>query len=101
MAGLPDELQAILDQIKTGKVGVDSGSTPSTAWSTGWSTAAAVMAGALLISRRAQPGGRFVPGARPGCRRRRGATSQRLVARRQTQRSWVSRLRRITEVARH
>jgi hypothetical protein len=101
VAGLPGQLQAILDQIKTGKVGVDFRVHAVDRLVDGLVTAAAVMARALLISTRVSPvvGSFSVPGlvvADVGV-----LTLQRLVARRQMQRSWVSRLRRTTEVARH
>jgi hypothetical protein len=105
VSGLPDELQAILEQIKTGKVGVDfrvhDADHAVDRLVDGLVTAAAVMAGAQLISRRASPmvGSFSVPGlavAGVGV-----LTWQRLIARRQTQQSWVSRVRKITEFARH
>jgi ubiquinone biosynthesis protein len=105
VAGLPDELQAILEQIKTGQVGIDfrvhDADHAVDRLVDGLVTAASVMAGAQLISRRASPmlGSFSVPGlvvAGVGV-----LTWQRLVARRRTQQTWVSRARRIAELARH
>ena len=105
MTGLPDELQAILEQVKAGKVGVDfrvhDADHAVDRLVDGLITAAAVIAGAELVSRRASPmvGQYSVPGLlATGV----GVLSwQRLVARRRTRRSLVSRARRAVEVARH
>jgi ubiquinone biosynthesis protein len=105
VAGLPDELQATLEQIKTGEVGIDfrihDADHAIDRLVDGLVTAASVMAGAQLISRRASPmlGSFSVPGlvaAGVGV-----VTWQRLVARRRPQQSWVSRARRMAELARH
>ena len=103
VAGLPDQLQAILEQIKTGEVGIDfrvhDADHAVDRLVDGLVTAASIMAGAQLISRRASPmvGSFSVPGlvvAGVGV-----LTWQRLVARRRTPQSWVSRARRIAEFA--
>jgi ubiquinone biosynthesis protein len=105
VAGLPDELQAILEQIKTGEVGIDfrvhDADHAIDRLVDGLVTAAAVMAGSQLISRRAGPmlGPFSAPGlvvAGVGV-----LTWQRLIARRHPRQTWVSRARRIAEVARH
>ena len=94
IAGLPDQVQAILDQVRTGKAAVDfrvhDADHAVDRLVDGLVTAAAVMAGAELISRRASPmvGPFSVPGlvaAGVGV-----LTWQRLIARRES-RSWVSR----------
>ena len=104
VAGLPDELHAILEQVTAGKVGVDfrvhDADHAVDRLVDGLITAAAVIAGAELVSRRAGPMVRSfsVPGL--------VATGvavvswQRLIARRRTRRSWVSRARRAVEAAR-
>jgi len=103
VASLPDDLQAILDQARTGKVGVDfrvhDADHAVDRLVDGLVTAASVMAGAELISRRASPmlGPFSVPGlvaAGVGV-----LTWQRLLARRRTQRSWVSRARKLVQAA--
>ncbi len=104
VAGLPDELQAILDQVRSGKLGVDfrihDADHAIDRLVDGLVTAASVLAGAQLISRRASPmvGSFSVPGlvaAGVGV-----VTWQRLVARRRPQTTWVSRARKIAETAR-
>jgi len=94
IAGLPDQVQAILDQVRTGKAAVDfrvhDADHAVDRLVDGLVTAASVMAGAELISRRASPmvGPFSVPGlvaAGVGV-----LTWQRLIARRGS-RSWVSR----------
>jgi ubiquinone biosynthesis protein len=105
VSGLPDELQAILEQIKTGEAGIDfrvhDADHAIDRLVDGLVTAAAVMAGAELISRRASPmlGSFSVPGLVAASVA--VLTWQRLVARRHPQQSWVSRARRIAESARH
>jgi len=103
VASLPDDLQAIMDQVRTGKVGVDfrvhDADHAVGRLVDGLVTAASVMAGAELISRRASPmlGPFSVPGlvaAGVGV-----LTWQRLLARRRTQRSWVSRARKLVQAA--
>jgi ubiquinone biosynthesis protein len=94
IAGLPEQVGAILDQVRTGKAAVDfrvhDADHAVDRLVDGLVTAAAVMAGAELISRRASPmiGPFSVPGlvaAGVGV-----LTWQRLIARRGS-RSWVSR----------
>ncbi len=105
LSSLPNELQSILEQVRTGKVGVDfrvhDADHAVDRLVDGLVTAASVMAGAELISRRASPmlGPFSVPGlVAVGV----GVVSwQRLRARRRTQRSWVSRARELVQVARH
>ncbi|HXR22060.1 MAG TPA: hypothetical protein VN786_05855 [Acidimicrobiales bacterium] len=105
LASLPDELQSILEQVRTGKVGVDfrvhDADHAVDRLVDGLVTAASVMAGAELISRRASP--MLGPFSAPGLVAAGvGVVSwQRLRARRRTQRSWVSRARELVEVARH
>jgi ubiquinone biosynthesis protein len=105
IAGLPDELHGILEQVRAGQLGVDfrihDADHAIDRLVDGLVTAASVLAGAQLISRRASPmvGPFSVPGlvaAGVGV-----VTWQRLVARRRPQRSWVSRAREVVEVARH
>ena len=104
MAGLPDELQAILEQVKTGKVGVDfrvhDADHAVDRLVDGLITAAAVIAGAELVSRRAGPmvgsfsaSGLVATGVAV-------VSWQRLIARRRTRQSWVSRARRAVEAGR-
>ena len=104
MAGLPDELQGILDQVRAGKLGVDfrihDADHAIDRLVDGLVTAASILAGAQLISRRASPmvGSFSLPGlvaAGVGV-----VTWQRLVARRREQSSWVTRARKVAEVAR-
>jgi len=103
VAGLPDDLHDILDQIRSGKLGVDfrihDADHAVDRLVDGLVTAASVLAGAQLISRRVSPmvGSFSVPGLVAV-----GAgvlTWQRLVARRQPQTSWVSRVRKFGEMA--
>jgi ubiquinone biosynthesis protein len=104
VAGLPDELQAILEQIRSGNVGIDfrihDADHAVDRLVDGLVTAASVLAGAQLISRRAGPtvGSFSVPGlvaAGVGV-----LTWQRLVARRKTRQTWVTRARKAIEMAR-
>ncbi len=105
IAGLPDELQGILEQVRTGRVGVDfrvhDADHAVDRLVDGLVTAASVMAGAELISRRASPmvGPFSVPGlVAVGV----GVfTWQRLRARRRTRASWVTRARELVEVNRN
>jgi ubiquinone biosynthesis protein len=103
IARVPGDLQAIMQQIRTGKMALDfqvhdaDGAVDRLV--DGLVTAASVIAGAELISRRAGPmvGPFSVPGliaAGVGL-----ATWQRLIARRQSQ-SWVTRVRRVAQLAR-
>jgi ubiquinone biosynthesis protein len=104
VSGLPEDIQAVLEQLRTGNLGVDFRvRDPDHAVDhlvDGVVTGASVLAGAQLISRRAGPlvGGLSVPGliaAGVGI-----VTWRRLVARRETTRSWVERARSIAEAAR-
>ena len=104
-ADLPDALRALLDQARSGKFGVEvqlrDADHSLDNLVDGIVAAAALLAGAQLISHRARPlvGSLSVPGlVAAGV----GAfTWQRLAARRQPQRSWVGRARRVADVARH
>jgi ubiquinone biosynthesis protein len=104
VAGLPTDIGAILEQLRSGRLGVDFRvRDPDHAVDhlvDGLITGASVLAGAQLISRRAGPlvAGLSVPGlvaAGVGL-----ATWQRLVARRETTRSWVERARSMAEAIR-
>jgi ubiquinone biosynthesis protein len=104
LATLPDELESILEQARTGTLGVDfrvhDADRSIDRLVDGLVTAASLLAGAQLISRRASPmvGGFSLPGlvaAGVGV-----VTWQRLVAKRRPQRSWVSRARDLAAVAR-
>jgi ubiquinone biosynthesis protein len=104
VAGLPDELEAILEQIKTGQLHIDfrvhDEDQAVDRLVDGLVIAASVMAGSQLISRRTAPmlGPFSVPGlvaAGVGV-----LTWQRLVTRRRPQQSWVTRVRRAAELAR-
>jgi hypothetical protein len=97
IASLPDELGGILEQIRTGKLGVDfrvhDADHAIDRLVDGLIAASSVLAGAQLISRRASPMLRAfsIPGlVAVGV----GVVSwQRLVARRQPSRTWVTRAR--------
>ena len=104
VAGLPDELTAILDQIRKGTLGVDfrvhDVDHAVDRLVDGLVTAATVLAGAQLISRRSGPmvGPFSVPGlvaAGVGV-----LTWQRLVARRRPHESMVARARKMAELSR-
>lgn len=104
VARLPDDLAAVLEQLRTGTLGVDFRvRDPDHAIDhlvDGLVTGASVLAGAQLISRRAGPllGGVSVPGlaaAVVGL-----LTWQRLIARRETSRSWVTRARNLARATR-
>mgnify|MGYP003403520095 FL=1 len=107
LAGLPDEIQAILDQAKTGQVGIEfrvqdadqvvDSSVDSSV--DGLITAATAIAGAELVSRRARPLVRnySVPGlVAAGVA---AAAWQRLIARRRARPSLLARARKALEVA--
>jgi ubiquinone biosynthesis protein len=103
VARLPDDLGAMLEQLRTGKLGVDLRvRDPDHAVDhlvDGLVTGASVLAGAQLVSRRAGPlvAGLSVPGlvaAAVGI-----VTWQRLIARRETSRSWVTRARELARSA--
>jgi ubiquinone biosynthesis protein len=103
LARMPGDLQSVLQQLRTGKVGVDfrlhDADRSVDQLVDGLVTAASLIAGAELVSRRARPmfGPFSVPGlvvAGVGL-----FTWQRLIARRQNQ-SWVTRARRIAQLAR-
>jgi ubiquinone biosynthesis protein len=102
IAGLPNDVQAVLDQVRTGKVGIDfrvhDADHAVDRLVDGLVTAASLMAGAQLISRRTAPmvGPFSVPGlvvAGVGL-----ATWQRLIARRRSG-TWVSRARSVAKIA--
>jgi ubiquinone biosynthesis protein len=104
LGDLPDEVEAILQQIRTGTLGVDfrihDADQAVDRLVDGVVTAASIMAGAQLISRKSGPtvGGISVPGliaAGVGV-----VTWQRLIARRGQPRSWVTRARRVADMAR-
>jgi ubiquinone biosynthesis protein len=104
ISGLPDDLRAILEQIRTGSVGIDfrihDADHAVDRLVDGIVTAASMMAGAQLISRRTAPlvGPFSIPGllaAAVGV-----ATWQRLVARRKPHPSLVTRARKALDVAR-
>jgi ubiquinone biosynthesis protein len=104
ISGLPDDLRAILDQVRTGKVGVDfrihDADHAVDQLVDGLVTAASLLAGAQLVSRQTGPmlGPFSVPGlvvAGVGL-----ATWQRLIARRRP-RSWVSRARSVAGIIGH
>ncbi len=101
---LPDDVEAILDQLRAGALGVDfrvrDVEHAIDNLVDGLVTSASVLAGAQLISRRAGPtlGGVSIPGlvaAGVGM-----VTWQRLVARRETTRSWVTRARELAQARR-
>jgi ubiquinone biosynthesis protein len=104
LATLPDQLESILEQARTGTLGVDfrihDPDRSIDRLVDGLVTAASLMAGAQLISRRASPmvRGFSLPGlvaAGVGV-----VTWQRLIAKRHPQRSWVSRTRDLATVLR-
>jgi ubiquinone biosynthesis protein len=104
VATLPDELEAILEQVRTGTLGVDfrvhDPDRSIDRLVDGLVTAASLMAGAQLISRQASPMVRGVslPGlvaAGVGV-----VTWQRLIAKRRPHRTWVSRVRQLAAVRR-
>ncbi len=94
---LPDDVESLLEQLRSGSLGVDfrvrDADHAVDHLVDGLVTAASVLAGAQLIARRAGPtlAGVSIPGlvaAGVGV-----MTWQRLVARRETTRSWVTRAR--------
>jgi ubiquinone biosynthesis protein len=94
---LPDDLESVLEQLRSGSLGVDfrvrDADHAVDHLVDGLVTAASVLAGAQLIARRAGPtlAGVSIPGLVAS-----GVgvmTWQRLVARRETTRSWVTRVR--------
>jgi ubiquinone biosynthesis protein len=102
ITGLPDELEAILNQVRTGKLAVDfqvhDADHAVDRLVDGLVTAASLIAGAELTSRRTGPmvGPVSIPGLLVG-----GVgliTWQRLIARRRGG-SWVTRARRLARVA--
>jgi ubiquinone biosynthesis protein len=104
ISGLPDDLRAILEQIRTGTVGIDfrihDADHAVDRLVDGIVTAASIVAGAQLVSRRAAPllGPFSVPGlvaAGVGV-----ATWQRLITRRKPHDSWVTRARKTLDIAR-
>jgi ubiquinone biosynthesis protein len=104
ISGLPDDLRAILEQIRTGRVGIDfrihDADHAVDRLVDGLVIAASLMAGAQLIARRTTPlAGPFsIPGllaAGVGV-----ATWQRLITRRKPRDSWVTRARKALDVAR-
>ena len=104
ISGLPDDLRAILEQIRTGSVGIDfrihDADHAVDRLVDGIVTAASMMAGAQLISRRTAPlvGPFSIPGllaAGVGV-----ATWQRLIARRKPHDTMVTRVRKALDIAR-
>jgi ubiquinone biosynthesis protein len=104
ISGLPDDLRAILEQIRTGRLGIDfrvhDADHAVDRLVDGVVTAASMLAGAQLISRRAAPlvGPFSIPGllaAAAGV-----VTWQRLVARRKPRDTMVTRARKALDVAR-
>ena len=104
ISGLPDDLRAILEQIRTGSVGIDfrihDADHTVDRLVDGLVTAASIMAGAQLISRRAAPlaGAFSIPGllaAAVGV-----ATWQRLITRRKPHDTLVTRARKTLDIAR-
>ena len=104
ISGLPDDLRAILEQIRTGSVGIDfrihDADHTVDRLVDGLVTAASIMAGAQLISRRTAPlaGAFSIPGllaAAVGV-----ATWQRLITRRKPRDTLVTRVRKTLDVAR-
>jgi ubiquinone biosynthesis protein len=105
ISGLPEQLEAVLEEVRTGKFGVDfrvyDADHAVDRLIDGLVTAASVMAGAQLISRRTGPmvGPFSIPGlvaAGVGV-----LTWQRLVLRRRSQKTWVSRAAKAVEIAKH
>lgn len=103
--GLPGQLQAVLDQVRAGNVSVDfrahDADHATDRLVDGLLAAASILAGAHLVARRASPmlGPFSVPGlvaAGMGV-----LTWRRLVSHRKAPQSWVTRARKIGEVARH
>jgi ubiquinone biosynthesis protein len=104
ISGLPDDLRAILEQIRTGRVGIDfrvhDADHAVDRLVDGLVTAASMMAGAQLISRRAAPlvGPFSVPGLLATAA---GVVAwQRLVARRKPRDTMVTRALKALDVAR-
>ena len=104
ISGLPDDLRAILEQIRTGSVGIDfrihDADHAVDRLVDGLVIAASVMAGAQLISRRTAPlvGAFSIPGLLAA-----GAgviTWQRLITRRKPRDTFVTRARKALDVAR-
>jgi ubiquinone biosynthesis protein len=104
LGGLPDDIETLLEQLRTGTLGVDFRvHDPDHAVDhlvDGLITSASVLAGAQLVARRAGPlvAGVSLPGliaTAVGL-----ATWQRLIARRETTRSWVERARTIAQTTR-
>ena len=104
ISGLPDDLRAILEQIRTGSVGIDfrihDADHTVDRLVDGLVTAASIMAGAQLISRRTAPlaGAFSIPGllaAAVGV-----ATWQRLITRRKPHDTLVTRARKTLDIAR-
>ena len=104
ISGLPDDLRAILEQIRTGRVGIDfrihDADHVVDRLVDGLVTAASMMAGAQLISRRTAPlvGPFSLPGLVAA-----GAgvlAWQRLIARRKPRDTMVTRVRKAVDVAR-
>jgi ubiquinone biosynthesis protein len=104
ISGLPDDLRAILEQIRTGRVGIDfrvhDADHAVDRLVDGIVTAASMMAGAQLISRRTAPlAGPFsIPGllaAGVGI-----VTWQRLITRRKPRDTLVTRARKAVDIAR-
>ena len=103
-SGLPDDLRAILDQARTGSVGIDFRVHDSDhavdRLVDGLVTAASLLAGAQLISRRTAPlaGQLSIPGlvaASVGV-----VTWQRLVMRRKPHDTTITKVRKLVDVAR-
>jgi ubiquinone biosynthesis protein len=104
ISGLPDDLRAILEQLRAGQVGIDfrvhDADHAIDRLVDGLVTAASMMAGAQLISRRAAPlvGPFSVPGLLATAT---GVVAwQRLVARRKPHDTLVTRARRAVDLAR-
>ena len=104
ISGLPDDLRAILEQIRTGRVGIDfrvhDADQAVDRLVDGLVTAASMMAGAQLISRRAAPlvGPFSIPGLLAAAA---GVVAwQRLVVRRKPRDTLVTRARKALDLAR-